>query len=48
MEFDQRRQEMLDEMESMILSYVGSFPFNDSMEELKEELEEFGFTLGTA
>ncbi len=48
MEIAQQRQEILDEMESAILSYVGSLPYRDTMEELKEELEQFGFTLGTA
>ncbi len=48
MEFDQQRQAMLDEMESTILLYVGSVPLNDSMDDLKEELEQFGFTLGRA
>ncbi len=44
---DQHQQTVLDELENSILYYVTSLPSPDSMEDLKAELEHFGFTLGS-
>ncbi|HXZ26472.1 MAG TPA: hypothetical protein VEG08_00580 [Terriglobales bacterium] len=46
--FDERQLERLDEMEVEILNYAASLPPNQAMDDLKEELEHFGFTLGSA
>lgn len=49
MRFDtQRQQQMLDDMENEILNYAASLPATETLDDLKEELEHFGFTLGSA
>ncbi len=48
MVFDQRQQQMFDDIENEILDYAASLTPAGTMEELKEELEHFGFTLGSA
>jgi len=46
--FDERQQERWDEMELEVLDYAASLAPNQPMDDLKEELEHFGFTLGSA
>ncbi len=48
MVFDQHQRDRLDDMELEILNYVATLPPAETMEDLKEELEHFGFTLGSA
>lgn len=48
MVLDQRQRERLDDVELEILNYVASLAPNEAMDDLKEELEHFGFTLGSA
>ena len=48
MVFDQRQQEMLDDIEIEILNYVASLPLAETVDDLKRELEHFGYTLGNA
>lgn len=48
MVFDQRQQQMLDDMENEVLDYAASLLPAESMDDLKEELAHFGFTLGSA
>jgi hypothetical protein len=45
---DERQQERLEDMELEILNYAASLPPNQPMDDLKRELEHFGFTLGSA
>ena len=45
--FDQQQQEMLEAMELEILDYVASAPMGEAMDDLKKELEQFGFSLGS-
>jgi virulence-associated protein VapD len=47
MVFDQRQQEMLENMELEILDFVSSAPIGQAMDDLKRELEHFGFCLGS-
>ena len=48
MVFDQRQQEMLENMELEILDFVASAPMGEALDDLKRELEHFGFSLGSA
>ena len=46
--FDAQQQKMLEDMELEILDYVASAPMGQALDDLKQELEHFGFTLGSA
>ena len=46
--FDPHQGELLDQIEIEILSFATSAPDARMMDYLKEELEHFGFTLGSA
>lgn len=46
--FDERQQELLDDMENEILDFAASAPLGEAMDDLKKELEHFGFSLGSA
>ncbi len=46
--FDQRQQERLEQLELEIADYVATLPSAESMDELKEELEHYGLSLGQA
>jgi len=48
MVFDQLQREILDDMESEVLNYAASMPEAEALDDLREELEHFGFTLGSA
>ncbi len=45
---DERQQQRLEDMEVEILNYAASLSPDEAMDELKEELQHFGFTLGSA
>ncbi len=46
--FDQRQQERLEQLELEIADYVAMLPSAEAMDELKEELQHYGLTLGQA
>ena len=46
--FDQRQQEMLDDLEIDILNYTAMGSLSERLDDLKGEFEHFGFTLGSA
>jgi hypothetical protein len=48
MVFDQVQRERLDDMENEILNFAASMPEPEAMDDLKRELQHFGFTLGSA
>ncbi len=46
--FDQCQQERLEQLELEIVTYVATLPSAEAMDELKEELQRYGLSLGQA